>query len=178
MSTGKMTVTTPSDCEIHVTRPFNAPRRLLWDVHTKPELLKRWLFGPDGWSLEVCTIDLRVGGKARFEMVKKDKDDNDPNQIGYGMVKMGWTDTYVEIAPQERIVNTQIFDEDWTDGETTITVVFRDAGDKSVLEMTILYSSKEARDGAIENGVDGMEIGYGRLDAYFAEIEAKGGGAG
>ena len=172
MSFGKMTVTTPSDREIFVTRGFNAPRRLLWDVHTKPELLKRWLFGPDGWSLEVCTIDLRVGGKARFEMVKRDKGETHPDQIGYGMTKMGWTDTYVEIVPHELIVNTQIFDEDWTDGETRITVVFRDSGVESVLEMTILYSSKEARDGAIENGVDGMEMGYARLDAIFSERTA------
>lgn len=162
MSPEKTVVTTPTDREILVTRAFNAPRRLVWDVHTKPELLKRWLFGPDGWSLEVCTVDLRVGGKARFEMTKQD--DN---------FKMGWTDTYTEIVPQERIVSRQIFDEDWTQGETTVTLAFREAGNKTLLEMTVLYSSRDARDGALNTGmVDGMEMGYARLDRIFGEMLA------
>ena len=164
MSTHKTTVTTPSDREVLVSRTFNAPRRLVWDAHTKPDLMKRWLFGPDGWSLDVCSVDLRVGGKARFEMTKLD-----------GQFKMGWTDTYTEIVPQERIVSQQLFDEDWTEGETTVTLVFRDAGDKTVLEMTVLYSSKSARDGAIATGMtEGMEMGYTRLDALFPELLGEG----
>jgi uncharacterized protein YndB with AHSA1/START domain len=160
MSTHKTVVTTPSDREILVSRTFDAPRRLVWDAHTKPDLMKRWLFGPDGWSLDVCSVDLRVGGKARFEMTKQDD-----------QFKMGWTDTYTEIVPQQRLVSQQLFDEDWTEGETTVTLVFREAGDKTVLEMTVLYSSKEARDGAIATGmVDGMEMGYARLDALFPEL--------
>jgi uncharacterized protein YndB with AHSA1/START domain len=162
MSPNKTTVTTPSDREVLVTRAFDAPRRLVWDLHTKPELLKRWLFGPDGWALEVCTVDLRVGGKARFEMTKQDD-----------KFRMGWTDTYTELVPQERIVSRQLFDEDWTQGETTVTLLFRDAGDKTLLEMTVLYSSKEARDGALNTGmVDGMEMGYARLDKIFEELVA------
>jgi uncharacterized protein YndB with AHSA1/START domain len=160
MSQNKTTVTTPSDREVLVTRAFDAPRRLVWDLHTKPELLKRWLFGPDGWSLEVCTVDLRVGGKGRFEMVKQDD-----------KFRMGWTDTYTEIIPRERLVSRELFDEDWTQGETTVTLLFRDAGDKTVLEMTVLYSSKEARDGALNTGmVQGMEMGYARLDGILEEL--------
>jgi len=59
-------VTTPSDREITVVRVFNAPRELIWDCHTKPELVKRWMLGPPGWSMPVCEIDLRVGGAYRY----------------------------------------------------------------------------------------------------------------
>ncbi len=59
-------VTTPSDREIAVARVFDAPRELIWDCHTKPELLKRWMLGPLGWSMPVCEIDLRVGGAYRY----------------------------------------------------------------------------------------------------------------
>jgi uncharacterized protein YndB with AHSA1/START domain len=52
-------VTTPSERELRLTREFDAPRRLVWDAFTKPDMLKRWLLGPDGWTLEVCEIDLR-----------------------------------------------------------------------------------------------------------------------
>ena len=69
MNTGAskaLQVTTPSDREIAMTRVFNAPRRLVFDAWTKPELVKQWLLGPPGWTMPVCEIDLRVGGRYRF----------------------------------------------------------------------------------------------------------------
>src|SRR5881397_2975129 len=64
-NTGTLQVTTPTDREIVMTRVFDAPRRLVFDAFSKPELLKRW-FGPRGWSLVVCEVDLKVGGGFRF----------------------------------------------------------------------------------------------------------------
>ena len=66
-NTGTLKVTTPTDREIVLTRVFDAPRHLVFDAFTKPELLKRW-FGPRGWSLVVCEVDLKVGGGFRFVM--------------------------------------------------------------------------------------------------------------
>src|SRR6266700_131199 len=63
---GTLKLTTPSDREIAMTRVFNAPRKLVFDAWTKPELLKRWMIGPPGWSFVVCEIDLRVGGAYRY----------------------------------------------------------------------------------------------------------------
>jgi uncharacterized protein YndB with AHSA1/START domain len=161
--TGGTQVTMPSAREVRVTRLFHAPRRLVWDAHTQPALLKRWLFGPEGWSLDVCEVDLRAGGKARYEMSKND-----------GAHTMGWSDTYQEIVPQQRIVSTQLFDEDWTQGETTVTLLFRELGpQKTELELTVLYSSKEARDAALGTGMTvGMEMGYARVDALLEELQA------
>jgi len=65
MNTGRLSVTTPTDREIVIRRTFNAPRRLVFDAHTRPELVRRWLLGPPGWTMPVCEIDLRVGGRYR-----------------------------------------------------------------------------------------------------------------
>ena len=64
--TGTLQVTMPSEREIAMTRVFDAPRRLVFDAYTKPELLKRWAGGPPGWNLVVCEVDLRVGGAWRW----------------------------------------------------------------------------------------------------------------
>ena len=97
---GKLEITTPSDKEIMFTRTFDAPRQLVFDAWTKPELLKRWLYGPNGWSLAVCKVDLRVGGHYRYEWKH-----TNGNEMGMGGV-------YREVVPPERLVNTQLFDQE------------------------------------------------------------------
>src|SRR5258708_8669069 len=88
---GTLKLTTRSDREIVMTRAFDAPRTLVWDAFTKPELIKRWLLGPDGWSMPVCEIDLRVGGRYRY-VWRNTKGD-----------EMGMGGVYREIAPPGRI---------------------------------------------------------------------------
>ena len=67
MTSATVEVTTPSETSVAVTRVFDAPAQLVWDAHTKPELIQRWLTGYEGWSLPVCEVDLRVGGSYRYE---------------------------------------------------------------------------------------------------------------
>jgi uncharacterized protein YndB with AHSA1/START domain len=67
VNTGSLKVTTPSDREIMMTREFDAPRRLVWEAYTKPELLKRWLGVFGDWTMPVCEVDLRPGGSYRYE---------------------------------------------------------------------------------------------------------------
>src|SRR5512147_2321356 len=62
----KVQVTMPSDREVRVVRQFKAPRALVWDAHTKPELITKWMLGPPGWSMPVCEMDVRVGGAYRW----------------------------------------------------------------------------------------------------------------
>jgi uncharacterized protein YndB with AHSA1/START domain len=155
----KLQVTTPSDREIVFTRVFNAPRSLVFDAWTKPELLKRWLLGPPGWSFVVCESDLRVGGKYRFVWRK-----SEGSEMGMGGV-------YREVVPPERIVNTQLFDQDWTGGEAVGILVLTESNGKTTSTNTILYSSREARDGAACTGMaEGMEAGYTRLDEVLATM--------
>jgi len=62
----QLDVKTPNDFDLVCTRIFAAPRRLVFDCHTRPALVKRWLLGPPGWSMPVCEIDLSVGGRFRY----------------------------------------------------------------------------------------------------------------
>ena len=164
--TGQLRVSTPSDREILMTREFDAPRRLVWDAWTRPELLRKWLFGPDGWSLAVCDMDLRPGGAFRW-VWRKD-----------GGTEMGMRGEYREIVPPERIVHTELFDEDWTGGQTLVTLVLTERAGRTTAAMTILYSSRQARDGALKSGMErGMAMGYDRLDRILDAMKATGGDA-
>ena len=155
---GKLQISMPSEREIAMRREFNAPRRLVFDALTKPELLKRWLTGPPGWSFTVCEIDLRVGGKYRF-VWSKDKG-----------IQMGVRGVFQEVAPPERYVNTEQFDEPWYPGEAIVTNALAEANGKTTLTLTILYESREARDVALQSPMEeGVAMGYDRL----AEIVEK-----
>lgn len=146
-------VTTPSDREVMFTRTFTGPRNLVFDCWTKPELLQQWLLGPPGWTMPVCEIDLRVGGAYRYLW------------RGPEGSEMGMGGVHREVVRPERIVCTQLFDQDWTGGETVGTLVFTEQGGKTLVTNTILYPSQEARDGALQSGMEqGMAAGYDRLE--------------
>jgi uncharacterized protein YndB with AHSA1/START domain len=156
-----LTISTPSDREIVITRAFDAPRDLVFLCYTKPELLRRWYGLPD-WIMTICEIDLRVGGKWRFGTKSPD---------GYEMISQG---VYKEIAPPEKLVNTELFQDDWTGGETIATLLLTEENGVTTATTTVLYSSKEARDGALATPMaTGMEIGFKRLDELLA-AETKG----
>lgn len=160
---GKLEITTPSDREIAFTRSFDAPRQLVFDAWTKPELLKRWLYGPEGWSLAICEVDLRVGGRYRYVWHK-----TNGTQMGMGGV-------YKEVVPPQRLVNTQLFDQDWTGGEAVGTLVLTEKNGKTTSVNTVLYASKQSRDGALSTGMaDGMETGYVRLEEVLASLTTEG----
>jgi uncharacterized protein YndB with AHSA1/START domain len=156
-----LTVTAVGDCEVVVTREFNAPRALVWETMSKPELLKRWLFGPPGWEMTVCEDSQRVGGTFCWEWRGPD---------GAGMVMSG---VYREITPPERCVRTETFEFGCGPqmGEQTATLVLTEKGDKTALTLTVLYPSKEARDGALASGMEkGMAAGYDRLDEILQTV--------
>ncbi len=151
-------VTMSSDRGIMITRVFDAPRALVFDAYTKPDLVKRWLLGPPGWTMPVCEIDLKVGGRFRY-VWRSDAEGTD----------MGAGGAYREIAPPERIVHTQLFDEDWTGGEMLVTTLFTEQGGKTTVTMTVLYVSAEARDAALGTGMTkGIAQSYDRLDELLA----------
>jgi uncharacterized protein YndB with AHSA1/START domain len=160
--TGTLQITTPSEREIAMTRDFDAPRRLVFEAWTKPELLKRWLLGPPGWSLDVCEIDLRVGGALRF--VWRNADGSE----------MGLRGVYREIVPPERLVHTELFDEDWTGGETVVTTVLDERDGRTTFTSTVLYQTPEARDAALQTGMEeGVAASYDRLAELLASMPAR-----
>jgi uncharacterized protein YndB with AHSA1/START domain len=162
MNSDKLQVTTPSDREIAMTRVFNAPRRLVFDALTKPELVKRWLLGPPGWSMPVCEIDLRVGGKYRYVW----RQDSDGTDMGMGGV-------YREIVKPERIVATEKFDQAWYPGDAVGTVRLVEQGGKTTLTQTVLYDSKETRDAVLKSPMEsGVSASYDRLADVLASMPA------
>ena len=145
--------------ELVMTRTFDAPRDLVFDAMTKPELLRRWLFGPTGWTMTVCEVDLRVGGKYRYEWRK-----DDGTEMGMGGV-------YREIVRPSRIVTTELFDQDWTGGEASSIAVLEEKSGTTTLTTTMLYASRESRDAVLKSGMErGVAAGYDRLDDIFASI--------
>src|SRR5882724_8416738 len=123
-SKATLQISTPSDRELAMTRVFDAPRRLVFDALTKPELVKRWLLGPPGWTMPVCEIDLKVGGAYRYVW---------RNTKGK---EMGMGGVYREIVPQERLVCTELFDEAWYPGESLTTTTLVERAGRTTLTST------------------------------------------
>jgi len=158
-NTGSLQITTPSDRELAMTRVFDAPARLVFDAYTKPELLKRWLGVFGGWSLDVCEVDLKVGGSYRWVW---------RNSNGK---EMGVSGRYREIAPAARIVSTEKFDDPWYEGEAVGTVEFLEEGGKTTLVSTMLYDSKEIRDSILKSGMEsGVARSYDKLDEVLESL--------
>jgi uncharacterized protein YndB with AHSA1/START domain len=155
---GSLKLTTPSDREIAMTRVFAAPRKLVFDAHTKPELVRRWLLGPAGWSMPVCEIDLRVGGKYRWVW----RHDQNGTEMGMGGV-------YREIKAPERLVATERFDEAWYPGESLNTLVLLEQDGRTTLTQTMRYESRAARDAVLKSDMErGVTASYDRLEQIVA----------
>ena len=161
IQTGTLDITTPTEREIAMTRVFAAPRHLVFDAWTKPELVKRWLLGPPGWTMPVCEIDLRVGGRYRYVWRN-----SEGNEMGMGGV-------HREIAAPERLVVTQVFDDDWTRGETLVTLVLAEQDGRTTATSSVLYASQEVRDAVLKSGMaDGVGASYDRLEELLASSSA------
>ena len=161
---GTLKLTTPSDREIAMTRVFDAPRQLVFDAHTKPDLVRQWLLGPPGWSMPVCEMDVWVGGKYRYVW----RHDREGTEMGMGGV-------YREIVAPERIVNTEKFDESWYPGEAVDTLVLVEQRGKTTLTLTVRYESWEARDAVLKSGMEsGVAASYDRLAELLASTPARG----
>jgi uncharacterized protein YndB with AHSA1/START domain len=158
-NTGTLKVTTPTEREIVLTRVFDAPRQLVFDAFSKPELLKRW-FGPRGWSLAVCEVDLKVGGGFRFVLRGPDGSE------------MGMRGVYREIVPPERSVHMESFDD--YPGESQVTAVFVEEAGRTTLTATVLYPSQAVRDMVLKSGMEhGAAESYDKLAELLASSNVK-----
>ena len=153
-------VTTPNDREISVTRVFDAPRALIWDCHTKPELVSRWLLGPDGWSMPVCEIDLRKGGEYRYVW----RSDADGSEFGFR------GDFHEIVAPQRLVHAERVDGTERGDGDAICTLVLTESGGRTTLSYDMRFPTPETRDQALQSGMtDGMATSYDRLEKVIAE---------
>lgn len=152
-------VTTPGELEIVMARDFDAPPDMIFDALTKPELVRRWLLGPDGWIMSVCEIDLKVGGAWRYIWRHEEKD-----------CEFGMHGEFREIDRPERIVHTEFFRE----GESLVTSSITAKGDTTILTMTMRFASRAERDAALETGMaDGVAVSYDRLDEILVPAASR-----
>ena len=157
MSPRSLTLTTLGARELVLTRTFAAPRPLVFDAFTVPELLVRW-YGARGWRLVECDVDLRVGGAWRY--VSRGPDDEEMTQYG----------TYREVDPPRRLVYTERFVDQSFAGESLVTTRLEDRdGRTTTLRTTVRLPSAEARDLVLSRPMErGLGEGFERLDAVLA----------
>ncbi len=159
-ASNKAVVTPKGDREFVITRTFAAPRTLVFDALSKPEMVKQWLNGPPGWTLSVCEIDLRVGGKYCYVW---------SNSAGADK-GMGLSGVYKEVQRPERIVNTEKFDPEWYAGEALSTTELTEQKGITLMTITARYGSKKTRDGILASPMEGgLEFSYQELDKLLAK---------
>jgi uncharacterized protein YndB with AHSA1/START domain len=159
-STGTAVMTFPTDTQILVTREFEAPRHLVWRVWTTPELVKRWWSGKRG-VVTLAEIDLRVGGRWRYVMTAN------------GDFEVAFHGEYREIVPEERIVNTEVYEgiPDGDDDPALITNVFTEQDGRTTLTMLTEVSSKQLRDLIVDSGMEGgMQEGLDALEQIAVSL--------
>jgi uncharacterized protein YndB with AHSA1/START domain len=141
-SSGTATVTLPTDQQILITREFDAPKHLVYEAWTTPELVKRWWSGHRG-AMTIAEIDLRVGGMWRYVM------------MATGGYEVAFHGEFREIVPNERIVTTEVY-EAMPEGEALNTVTFTELDGRTTVTLLSELPTKEVRDMVIESG---MELG-------------------
>jgi uncharacterized protein YndB with AHSA1/START domain len=150
------------DRELVMTRAFDAPRTLVFEALTKPELVKRWLGVFGKWTMPVCEIDLRVGGAYRYVWRGPDG------------ATMGMGGVYREIRRPEKIVATEKFDDAWYPGEALDTTVLAENGGETTLTVTVLYESRDARDAVLKSPMEqGAAQTYDNLEQLLSETLAQ-----
>jgi len=151
------------DREIVMTRAFNAPRHLVFEAFTRPDLLRQWLLGPPGWTMPVCEVDLRVGGRYRYVW---------RNDQGVEMTASG---SFREIVAPDRIVASETFDPAWYPGECLNTMGLKEEGGRTLFTQTLRYESNAAREMVMKSPMEGgVAISYDRLEQMLAEQNMAG----
>ncbi len=157
LDTRKTAFTTPNPTEVVAIRTFGAPRWLVFAAHTEPKHLQQWLLGPDGWSMPICEVDLRVGGAWRYGWR------NDADGSAFEM-----RGVYLDVEAPSRVEFTETF-EDYP--ESVNILEFSDEGSQTTLTVTMRYASEEIRDIVLATGMtDGMSTSYERLAGHLTTL--------
>lgn len=153
-------VATHGDRAIKISRQFNAPRELVFDAFTKPDMLKEWFHGPPGWKLTTCEVDLRVGGTYRREWTSEAGE------------SMGMGGVFQVVERPGRVVRMERYDQPWYQGECVGTFELTVAGKGTLMTLTMAYESREVRDQVMTSPVmAGMDTGYAGLEKYLERVQ-------
>ena len=153
----KATVTLPTEKQIQITREFDAPRHLVWRAWTEPELIRRWWHANRG-EVTSIDVDLRVGGAWRYVMV------------AHGDFEVAFHGEYREIVEDERLVHTEVY-EGFPEGEALTSILFEEAGGRTLVTMLVDHELAEHRDAHIASGMeDGMQDALKLLEAVAKSL--------
>ncbi len=156
-SSRSATVTLPTDEQILITREFDAPRHLVYEAWTTPELVKRWWHANRG-EMTVAEIDLRVGGRWRYVMVAD------------GGFEVAFHGEYREIVPNERLVSTEVY-EAMPDAQALDTVTFAEENGRTLVTLLVQHTSKEHRDAHVGSGMeDGLQDALDLLEQVAVSL--------
>jgi uncharacterized protein YndB with AHSA1/START domain len=151
---GSAVVEFPSALEILITREFDAPIELVFDVLTKPEHVRHW-FAPYEEEMTVCSIDLRVGGTYHMAFVTRDG------------IECSFRGTYLELERPTRIVDSWLF-EGWPEAEAVETVDLHETDGLTTVVMNLAFSDQAGRDHM--NTTDGQESSWDKMEDYLASL--------
>lgn len=149
------------DQHVRITRLVEGPRDLVWRAHTEPDLLQKWLLGPDGWVMTVCEIDPRPGGQYRYAWAPADGVEGEP--FGFD------GETLLSEAPMRAVTTEHMTD---TDFPSTLNDMNLDEEDGATLiTLLIEYPDAQTRDMVLATGMtDGMEASYARLEGLLTTV--------
>jgi uncharacterized protein YndB with AHSA1/START domain len=151
-------VTLPTDTQILITREFDAPRHLVFQAWTTPELVKRWWHARRG-EMTVAEIDLRVGGRWRYAM------------IAHGEFEVAFHGEFRAVVPNERIVRTEIY-EAFPEAPALSTETFTESGGRTTLTVLVDHELKEHRDAHVQSGMeDGLQDALELLEGIVSTVD-------
>ena len=149
----KLTLKTEGDTHVVVTRRFAAPPKSVYRAHTEPQLLQKWLLGPDGWSMPVCISEAKPGGQIRYEW-------SDGKGAGFHL-----TGEYVELEPYSRIVHVERMHLPDPTPDNHVETRFEADGAGTLMTMRMTLPDKQTREAMLATGMDqGMEASYARME--------------
>ena len=150
----KLSLKTEGDTHVIATRMFNAPPEAVYRAHLEPALLQKWLLGPDGWTMPVCQVDARPGGKLRYEW-------SDGQGNGFHL-----TGEFVALTPFSRIEHIErMYLPDATPDNHVVTT-FEKSGRGTLMTMRMTLPDSATRAAMLATGMEhGMEASYARLEA-------------
>ncbi|MBS1802743.1 MAG: SRPBCC domain-containing protein [Acidobacteria bacterium] len=153
----KMSLKTEGDRFVVVTRRFAASPEAVYRAHTDPEVIKKWMLGPPGWTMPVCINDPRPGGKIRFEW-------SDGNGHGFYL-----TGENLEMEPYKRLVHVERMHLPDPTPDNHVETLFEPDGAGTLMIMRMTLPNEEVRKSMLATGMEsGMAVSYDRLESLVA----------
>ena len=149
------------DTHVRITRLIDGPIDLVWRAHQEPELLEKWMLGPDGWRMSVCEVDPAVGGRYRYEW--EPLEGTEGERFGFD------GETVLSEAPHRAVTTEHMTGTDYPSTLNDLNLYEEDGA--TLITLLIEYPDMQTRDIVLATGMtDGMETSYARLEGVLAAV--------